>query len=263
MTRFFHPLFLPLLLLGLFACFAQPSFSQTGSGEAPLVIEAEKALEWDQTNKFYRASGEALAEQGDQRITADIITAFYEEAGEDRDITRIEATGQVVLVNDGQTARGPRLDYELDSGSWQLSGGPASLTTADGLAEAGQSITYLTQKREVVLLGAGRITLQDGRLLQGDKLIVLLDEEDAIDQILGEGNVRVRQPNGQLATADKADYRASSGTALLTGRVQMRDGRNILNGNRAEIDFNEGVNRMLPGPSGRVTGRLVLSGGDG
>lgn len=259
MTRISRSLF----LLGLCVCFSQPVLSQTKTEEAPLVIEAEEALEWDQTNKFYRASGKALAEQGDQRITAEIITAFYQEAGEDRDITRIEATGQVVLVNDGQTARGPRLDYELESGSWQLSGGPSSLTTADGIAEADQSITYLTEKGEVVLVGAGKITLQDGRLLQGDQLILLLDEEDAIDQILGEGNVRVRQPNGQLATADKADYRASSGTALLTGKVQMRDGRNILNGSRAEIDFNEGVNRMLPGPSGRVSGRLVLSGGDG
>lgn len=271
MTRFFQSLYLPgftpgvlaAFVIGLFACFVQPAFSQSGSADTPLVIEAEKALEWDQTNKFYRASGKALAEQGDQRITAEIITAFYQEAGEDRDITRIEATGRVVLVNDGQTARGPRLDYELDSGSWQLSGGPSSLTTADGLAEADQSITYLTEKGEVVLVGAGRIELQNGRLLQGDKLIVLLDEEDAVEQILGEGNVLVRQPNGQLATADKADYRASSGTALLTGTVQMRDGRNILNGSRAEIDFNEGVNRMLPGASGRVSGRLVLSGGDG
>jgi len=259
MKHFSRSLFLLVLLAGL----AQPSLSQTGAQDTPLIIEAEEALEWDQTNKFYRASGKALAEQGEQRITAEIITAFYQEVGEDRDITRIEATGQVVLSDDGQTARGPRLDYDLRSGSWQLSGGPSSLTTADGVAVAEDSITYLTEKGEVVLMGAGRITLQDGRLLLGEKLIVLLDEEDAIEQILGEGNVRVRQPNGQLATADKADYQASTGTALLTGRVQMRDGRNILNGSRAEIDFNEGVNRMLPGPSGRVSGRLVLSGSDG
>jgi len=72
MKHFSRSLFLLVLLAGL----AQPSLSQTGAQDTPLIIEAEEALEWDQTNKFYRASGKALAEQGEQRITAEIITAF-------------------------------------------------------------------------------------------------------------------------------------------------------------------------------------------
>lgn len=267
MTRYFSALAALFMLIAIGSEAAgqtaggQTTGGQTAAGQnPPLVIEADKALEWDQTKQLYRASGNAMAEQGARRITAGVITAFYSEKQDERDITRIEAEGNVLFTEAGQQARGPRLVYDLQAGSWHISGGPSSVVSSDGTAEAGEAIFYDTEKGEVLLSGGGSIKLQDGRILKGREMRLLLDENNEIDQIQARGQVEVRQINGQLAYADDADYMASTGIAILTGEVRLEDGENILNGQRAEIDFNKGINRMLAGKSGRVSGRFILSG---
>lgn len=89
----------------------------------------------------------------------------------------------------------------------------------------------------------------------------MLGETDEIDTVTATGNVYVRQQDGKEAFSQTGFYSAVTGKALLTGDVKIIDGESVLNGQKAEIDFNSGISRLLAGEnSGRVTGTLVSSG---
>ena len=85
-----------------------------------------------------------------------------------------------------------------------------------------------------------------------------MNEAEETETIIATGNVFIRQPDGRQAEASEGTYDAKAGTALLIGDVKIIDGESILNGQKAEIDFNNGVSRLLTTEgSGRVSGILV------
>lgn len=229
-----------------------------------LTVTANEKLEWDQNNKVYIAKGDAFAAQGNRQITADIISAFYEDGPNDsREITRMEAAGSVEVVDQEQTITGAALIYDVNEGIYDIAGPNANVKSPDGTATADNQILYNRAAGRVFLRGDAMMRFADGRELAGDELDILLNENQEMDSMVATGNVVIRQADGRTSRSDTADYDAASGRALLTGNVEIIAEGNILNGQRAEIDFNKGISRLLPDAAGgRVTGTLTLKSGN-
>ena len=110
----------------------------------------------------------------------------------------------------------------------------------------------------VELMRDAEIRMNDGRFLSGQKVIIYLDKANNISRIKASGNVTIVQANGSSVTANKADYNRASDSALLTGKVVVKNGETELVGGRAEVDFATGTSKMLSDNSGgRVSGRFT------
>lgn len=191
----------------------------------PLEITADKALEWNQTDKTYVARGNALAKQGDMSVKADTLTARY--AGKDKstsDIDFLTADGHVTLISKTNTATGDKATYDLTEGKAILSG------------------------------SRPKIVQEEGNTLEAD-LITVWTKDNALDHAEATGNVIVVGKDGQKATGEKATYIAATNIAELIGKVKIVQGNNTLEGDKAEINLTTHVSKMTGEKNaGRVKG---------
>ena len=189
------------------------------------------------------------------------IIANYATGGETRDITRVIATGSVTYIEGENTAKGDKLDYDLTSNLYVLTGENASVAGSKGTMTATKSITYDStdnDNRKVTAIGKAHYKNSDGRNVFGDKLIAYIGADGTLKTIDAYDNTKVITAQGTVAIADKLNYIASTSMANLDGNVEIADKENIMRGARAEIDFDKEISKIISGPTGkRVTGILT------
>ena len=123
---------------------------------------------------------------------------------------------------------------------------------------AHKSLEYWEKKKLAVARGRA-VAIQDDKELRADVLSAHLREDEAgnleIYRVEAFGNVVVTTAT-EVLQAQYGDYDVESGIASLSGSVKITRGQNQLNGERAEVDLNRGVSRLLGGEGG-VTGLLT------
>ena len=238
---------------------SHPALAQSKQS-SPVSIEATVSLEWDQTKGVYIAIGDAVVEQDDKRLKADEIIARYDTSSNSRDLTNVSAAGSVVFIDGDNVARGTKLDYRIVEETYNLSGPKAIVNSPRGVIAANGSINYNASninKKQVIALGAASYKDDNGRVIEGERVVALLDEEGAIETIFAEGNAKVVTPKGIVATADRLDYTSATDSADLFGNVEIIDRDNIMRGARAEVEFDKEISRLLSDDTGqRVSGVL-------
>jgi lipopolysaccharide export system protein LptA len=87
------------------------------------TITARDSLEWYDQKQLGVARGDAVAVQGNRRVRGDVLTARVTKQpdGQSR-ISRIDASGSVLVSSPGQIARGDAGVYNLDTGIATLTG---------------------------------------------------------------------------------------------------------------------------------------------
>ena len=252
-----------LLAVGLSASslMAQTAPTSSDSTPTPMTIEASEFLEWNQTDGTCTAKGNAYVKQGQASIKAEHIIAHYAPRVESRDITRVVATGAVTYVEGKNIAKGGKLEYDLNSNLYILTGKKSSVTNPRGMMTANKSITYDAtniNNLKITAIGEARYENSDGRTVFGNKLIAFIDSDGALRIIDAFGNTKVITAEGTIATADTLNYVAENSLANLDGNVEIIDKENVMRGARAEIDFEKEISKILSSPNGkRVSGTLT------
>ena len=214
-----------------------------------LIIHAETSLEWNQKQGFYEAIGEAHAQQGEQEIFADRLIAYYDIAAQTQTISKIMAMGNVRFTDAQHQGFGERLTYEPKTQFYML-GGDARLSGPDGTARAQKQIRFYRQEGRAELKG-GEVILADGRTLKGDEITLYFDAAEQIEKMDAAGHVKLTQNSGRIATADKAHYSRDTDMAVLLGNVTLREGENLLQGGRAEMNFTTSINHIVSDETGK------------
>lgn len=261
----------PSLLLAALLCLsvtltAAPlraqSLSTIGGGDGPVTVEAENGIEWLRDARQYIARGNARATQGEVTVLADTLIASYREAADgSTEIFQLEADGNVRIASPTETAYGDRAVYDLDSQRMRLTGQDLRLVSAEDTVTARERIDYFQQKKMAVAVGDA-IAKRDDRTIRADTLTARFAEDKSGKQQLvrvdADGNVVITTPN-EIARSRQAVYTVATETAVLVGDVKITQGRNQLNGQRAEVNLRTGVSRLLAGKGGdgRVKGIFV------
>ena len=241
--------------------FAEAVNKTPAGNTSPITIEAEEFLEWNQNEGTYTAKGEAFVQQSETSIRAAHIIARYDTNSETRSINHFIATGDVTYVEGENTARGDKLDYDLTANLYFLTGENASVEGPRGKMTATKSITYDAAEdanRKVTATAKARYKSDDGRMVFGDKLIAYIAADGTLKTVSAFDNTKVITTNGTEATADKLTYVASTALANLDGNVKIIDKENIMRGDKANIDFDREISRIISSPGGkRVSGTLT------
>lgn len=111
------------VLLGAVAAAAEGTNVAFGTIKAdptlPVEVTADN-LDVDQADGSAEFTGNVLIVQGEMRLSAKRVLVIYNQT--QSGIQRLEATGNVVLVNGPDAAEANRADYTIDSGVIVMSG---------------------------------------------------------------------------------------------------------------------------------------------
>ena len=243
------------------SAYAQTANNARAADTSPITIEAAEFLEWNQNEGTYIAKGKAFVHQSEASIKAGHIIARYNTSGETRNINHVIATGEVTYVEGENIAKGDKLDYDLTASFYVLTGKNANVEGPRGKMTATKSITYNSvedDNRKITATGKASYKANDGRMVFGDKLIAYIAADGALKTINAYDNTKVITTSGTEATADKLTYVASTALANLDGNVEIIDNENILRGDKAKIDFDKEISRIISSPGGkRVSGTLM------
>lgn len=122
--------------------------------DAPIKVTSDR-LEGSDADGRVIFKGSVVARQGDVSIYADELVVVYAEAS--RDIDRVEALGQVRIVQGERVASGDRGVFSLKQGRIVLTGSPRIFE--DGNYVSGEEITVLLDEQKSIISGG-----QDGRV---------------------------------------------------------------------------------------------------
>ena len=238
------------------------------AGNSALQINADNGIEWRRDELVYIARGNAVATREDLTVSADRLLAFYREVAGETEFYRIEAHGNVVVVMPEDVAYGDHGVYYSDRKVAVLTGDNLRLDMAGGdVVRARDSLEYWEDfEGRPVAVARGDASMQsDTDLIEADTLTASFTEdvqgERVLDRVDAIGNVRIRTPN-EFAVGNEGIYYAIDDRAVLAGDVKITQGLNQLNGDRAEVDFETGISRLLPGSGTRVQGLLVPQSSD-
>lgn len=228
----------------------------------PLEIEASESLEWHQDDRAYVARGDALLRQDDVSVAADVLTAYYRELnGGDTEIFQAAAEGNVVIESPGGRAVADRAVYDLDQDVVVLTGGTLRLESDEDFLTASEALEYWPTRNLAVARGDAEIVRGNGDRVRADVLTGEFAEDRGGDLQLtivsGFGNVLINTET-DIARGDEAVYNLVTNVATLSGDVKLSRGDNQLNGDRAEVDLNSGVSRLVSAPEGGGPIRALL-----
>ena len=261
-------LYLALFLICLFALSRTVSAQQGLSGlnpdrDKPLEITADQTLEWHRNQQQYIARGNVIVIQGDVTIFADTLTADYRETQSAAfEIYKLTAEGNVRISSQGNTAYGDKAVYNVDAGIALMTGKDLRMEAPDQSLTARDTFEYHVAQGQLTARGNAR--LQRGEdTLEADTVSAVFAEDGTgkrrLRRMDAEDNVVIKTPTETL-TGDRGQYLADTNTASVTGNVKITRGPNILEGDRAEINLETNVSRLLAGPpmqsgsGGRVRG---------
>ncbi len=224
--------------------------------ETPIEIHADDGIEWQQDAKAYIARGNARAAQGEVTVYADTLIAYYHEgAAGGTEIWRIDAIENVRIQSTEQTAHGDKGVYDVGKGVMVLTGHTRLITATDRIT-ARDSLEYW-DKRSLAVARGNAVAVRGERKLRADTLtahfVTGKDQKSRIQKIRAFDNVVITSP-GEVVRSAHAVYNLETGIAVLTGSVKITRGEDQLNGDKAEVNLNTGISRMLSSGKRRVRG---------
>ena len=104
------------------AALAQSPFSGLSVDPATALEMSADRMVVDREGGDITMTGSVVVAQGEMRLTGAEVLVFYVERGGEREITRIEATGDVTLVDAQDAAEAQRAVYDLDARTVVMTG---------------------------------------------------------------------------------------------------------------------------------------------
>jgi len=141
MRRFFP---VCLLLLAL----APAAFAAPAASREPLKIKSD-TLRADNEKKTATFEGKVVARQGDLTLYADRLVISY--SGEARELSRVEAFGNVRILHGTRQATGAHAVYEPKLARILLDGSPRVIQGSDEIT--GKLITYFVNEQRSEVTG--------------------------------------------------------------------------------------------------------------
>lgn len=139
---------------------AQSPIDTTGiDTDQPIEITAQESLEWSENAQVATFRGAVTAVQGEMTLEADMLKVFVRAAGTaaadeggNREIARIEATGNVRMKTPRETATGDKGVYDIDRGEMTLTGA-VQLTQGDNRLDGAKLVLNLESGKAVLESG--------------------------------------------------------------------------------------------------------------
>ncbi len=241
--------------------FTSPSLAATApvaDSNAPVEISAKHSLEWNRKDKTYTAREDAIAKQGNFQISSSTLTAHYTEDKSSTDISRLVASGNVIILSPPYTVYGDNADYSVPDNSAVLTGRNLRIETPGEKLTAKEKIEFFGRENRLTAIGDA-VAVRGSDTLKADSMTAFFqkatDNKLTLQKITADGNVSIKTPK-ETVTGSKGVYDVTSGKAVLTGRIRILQGPNWLEGTRAVVDLKTGISQLFAEGNAATEGRV-------
>ena len=224
--------------------------------DAPLVVTAERSLQWDREGRTYTARGDAVASQGSASLRGEVLVATYGSGGQSggSKIERIDASGKVLFTDQGSSVSGDTGFYDIASGFAELRGRNLRLVNGNDVVTARDRMTYNALSQQ--LRAHGNATAVRGEdKIKADILVAKFTRDRSgkmkMREVEALGNVVITTPKEKI-TSERAVYEVSKNIATVIGDVAIRQGENVLTGAKGQVDLNRNVSMLFASPKGNI-----------
>ncbi len=225
----------------------------------PIEITADNSLEWHRNDLQFIATGKVIAKQGETKINSEILTADYKDGEKNKiDIWRLTAAKNVKIESRNTIGYGDKMTYDVEKSVTIMTGKNLKLISQNQIVTASDSMEYWVE--DGIFTANGNATaIKDDDTIKADKLIAKFTQDKNGKRILREmqaiNNVTITTPT-EIVTGDNGKYSAITNKAIITGNVKIKRGKNILQGDKAEIDMTTNISKIFGSSTdnGRVKG---------
>jgi lipopolysaccharide export system protein LptA len=127
--------------------------------------------------------------------------------------------------------------------------------------------------KRLVVFSGNAVAIQGDRVIRADKLLLYykktseegkpketkdLGQTGDLERIEAKGRVNIAQGN-RIATGDEAVYEQDAAMIVMTGNTVMREGKNVIRGNKITLLMNENRGIVEPQDKKRVTATIYPS----
>ena len=213
------------------------------------IVEADKSIEYFEKQKIYVASGNAKASKGNFSVKADNITAFMGKI-QNSDITYIEATGNVIIIDQDTIAKSNFARYNFKDKIIILKGNTQSIEAKAFKLQSKKIISFddikkiATSEGNVKLVLSGPISIFSKKI---DKINNNLISASA------QGNVKI-ETKAETITCNSAKYNNKTNLISLEGNVIIKRDKSILTGEKGYMNLNTRKSKIESSKSKRVRG---------
>ncbi|MCB1650450.1 MAG: ostA-like family protein [Alphaproteobacteria bacterium] len=229
----------------------------------PIVIDAQKTMEWHRNDNRFIATGDVVASQGASSVRGQTLTADYRKGQtSSMEIYKMRAEGDVVLSSQDSKAYGDVAVYDLDAGLATLTGEGLKLVSPDQTVTADERFEYYVAEGRVNAIGRAKVVRpkpEGGGVdtLEADEISALFKEnaqgQRVLDILEAKGHVVITTPSEVIRGA-YAIYRSGTNKAEMSGGVKIERGPNILEGARADVDLTTNISRIFGDGSSGTSG---------
>jgi len=255
-------------------------------GGGPIEVLSDDGIEWHRDQQMYVARGNAVAIQGEDRVSADVLLAHYrqDEQGNTA-IWRMEGHGNARIESPDQTVSGDVLVYEIDSGILVITGESLRLETPTELVTARDSLEYWSKRNMAVARGEAYARQSNGDVVEADVLTGYFGDggatQDAaagggndngdddgngdgglagmgpIERLEAFGNVVITTAK-EVVRGNRAVYDTVNETVTVVDNVSITTPTDQLAGDRMVMNMKTGENRLLGGGDGGGRARALI-----
>ena len=227
--------------------------------DKPIEVFADNGIEWQQDNAVLIARGNARAVRSDVDINAEVLRAFYKKKPEGgTDLSRLDAAGKVRITSPNESIVGQTAVYDMENAVLLVSGKKVVYRFGSDVITANRQMEYYEIQQKAVARGDAT-AVHEGKPVRAETLVALFRKnatgKTEVHEIQAFNNVAILTDKDTVL-ANRGIYNVVSGIATLIGNVRITRGQNQLAGEKAEINVNTGISKLLTdhGPSSEAGG---------
>ena len=216
-------------------------------------VEADKSIEYFEKQKIYVASGNAKASKGNFSVKADKITAFMGKI-KNSDITYIEATGNVIIIDQDTIAKSNFARYNFKDKIIILKGNTQSIEAKAFKLQSKKIISFDDIKKIATSEGNVKLVLSGPISIFSKKINAKFDKiNNNLISASAQGNVKIKTKS-ETITCNSAKYNNKTNLISLKGNVIIKRDKSILTGEKGYINLKTRKSKIESSKSKRVKG---------
>ncbi|MDA9714727.1 LPS export ABC transporter periplasmic protein LptC [bacterium] len=216
-------------------------------------VEADKSIEYFEKQKIYVASGNAKASKGKFSVKADNITAYMGQT-ENSNMTHMEATGNVIIINQDTIARSNFARYNFKEKIIILKGNTQSIEAKTFKLQSKKIISFDDTQKIATSEGDVKLVLSGPISIFSKKINAKFDKiNNNLISASAKGNVKI-ETKSETITCNSAKYNNKTNLISLEGNVIIKRNKSILTGEKGYMNLNTRKSKIESSKSKRVKG---------
>ncbi len=240
-----------IILYLLFIIYYKSAFANENPNQ--FKIEADKSIEYFEKQKTYVASGNAKASKGKFTIKAEKIAIFMSNT-KDSDITHVEASGDVIILNENTIAKSSFAKYNFKNKYIILRGKYQFIESKKFKITSKKFISFDDINKIAKSEGDVYLSLNSSISVFSDKISANFDRfNNTLITAFANGNVKVKTKS-ETITSNSAKYDSKTNLVALKGDVVINRDNNLISGEKGFMNLKTRKSKIESEKSKRVKG---------